>query len=262
MYQHNYQNINFLNQSKSSRKAVKSGINKADRFSPYGSKKSSAKNKEKPSEIPRHEPTPSKLPVLPCTHKPTSGSPCSHNPVMQLSEVITREARKKMKTIDPENMYIECPVCSKKIKRLYHFQRHMRIHSGEKQHCCPYCPYKSVRKDNLNSHLKTHEKHRQQAVLSGGGYKFSEILGNAVELLSRVQLPAQPAGNNLSTLPTLASLPTLPCAPADKSITKIINNKFEDEIIVVDDEVKDVSLQSTSLQSFLTNGSENDSGSL
>ena len=38
-----------------------------------------------------------------------------------------------------------------------------RIHSGEKSHQCPYCPYKSVRKDNLKSHLKTHEKHALEA---------------------------------------------------------------------------------------------------
>ena len=38
-----------------------------------------------------------------------------------------------------------------------------RIHSGEKTHQCPWCPYRSVRKDNLKSHLKTHEKHALEA---------------------------------------------------------------------------------------------------
>lgn len=81
----------------------------------------------------------------------------------KLSSSIVREAKNQLKGLDPENMYIECPLCHKRIKRLYHFQRHMRIHSGEKSHQCPYCPYKSVRKDNLKSHLKTHEKHALEA---------------------------------------------------------------------------------------------------
>lgn len=141
----------------------------------------------------------------------------STNPVMQLSEVITREARKKMKTIDPENMYIECPVCNKKIKRLYHFQRHMRIHSGEKQHCCPYCPYKSVRKDNLNSHMKTHEKHRQLKNGCGKSYPLNgglpmNNLQMALNLGSSNELTAMKLLNlkNLQTAPKLNNLPLSP----------------------------------------------------
>jgi len=80
-----------------------------------------------------------------------------------VSASIVREAKSQLKGLDPENMYIECPLCHKRIKRLYHFQRHMRIHSGEKTHQCPWCPYRSVRKDNLKSHLKTHEKHALEA---------------------------------------------------------------------------------------------------
>jgi DNA-directed RNA polymerase subunit RPC12/RpoP len=87
----------------------------------------------------------------------------SRGSAMKLSSSIVREAKNQLKGLDPENMYIECPLCHKRIKRLYHFQRHMRIHSGEKSHQCPYCPYKSVRKDNLKSHLKTHEKHAMEA---------------------------------------------------------------------------------------------------
>lgn len=87
----------------------------------------------------------------------------SRGSAMKISSSIVREAKNQLKGLDPENMYIECPLCNKRIKRLYHFQRHMRIHSGEKSHQCPYCPYKSVRKDNLKSHLKTHEKHAMEA---------------------------------------------------------------------------------------------------
>ena len=50
----------------------------------------------------------------------------SRGQAMKLSSSIVREARNQMKGLDPENMYIECPLCHKRIKRLYHFQRHMR----------------------------------------------------------------------------------------------------------------------------------------
>lgn len=70
-------------------------------------------------------------------------------------------------------MYIQCPICQKRIKRLYHFQRHMRIHSGEKTHQCPFCSYKSVRKDNLKSHMKTHEKAASAASVQGSSIRSS-----------------------------------------------------------------------------------------
>ena len=123
-----------------------------------------------------------KLPTLtsshPCTHNHKHEHETNHssNLVMQISDAITREAKIRAKSTDPENMYIECPVCQKKIKRLYHFQRHMKIHSGEKQHKCPYCPYKSVRKDNLNSHLRTHEKHRKEAQSFSHGAQLSQVI--------------------------------------------------------------------------------------
>ena len=84
---------------------------------------------------------------------------------------IVREAKEQSKGVDPENMYIQCPICQKRIKRLYHFQRHMRIHTGEKTHQCPVCQYKSVRKDNLKSHMKTHEKQNLE-----GGRKNGKLL--------------------------------------------------------------------------------------
>ena len=46
---------------------------------------------------------------------------------ISLSASIIREAKNQLKGLDPENMYIECPICHKRIKRLYHFQRHMRF---------------------------------------------------------------------------------------------------------------------------------------
>ncbi|MEL6741121.1 MAG: C2H2-type zinc finger protein [Planctomycetota bacterium] len=76
---------------------------------------------------------------------------------------IVNNVKERMRGRDPENMYIQCQICGKRIKRLYHFHRHMRIHTGDKTHQCPYCNYKSVRKDNLKSHMKTHEKHMNNA---------------------------------------------------------------------------------------------------
>ena len=60
---------------------------------------------------------------------------------------------------DDDQAYLQCHICDKRIKRKYHFHRHLRTHSGEKQHQCPVCKYRSVRKDNLKSHMKTHRKH-------------------------------------------------------------------------------------------------------
>ena len=39
----------------------------------------------------------------------------------------------------------------------------MRIHLGKKDHKCPHCDYSSVRKDNLRSHMKTHDKINNQS---------------------------------------------------------------------------------------------------
>ena len=39
----------------------------------------------------------------------------------------------------------------------------MRIHLGKKDHKCPHCDYSSVRKDNLKSHMKTHDKNNKQS---------------------------------------------------------------------------------------------------
>ena len=39
----------------------------------------------------------------------------------------------------------------------------MRIHLGKKDHKCPHCDYSSVRKDNLKSHMKTHDKNNNQS---------------------------------------------------------------------------------------------------
>ncbi|XP_078494282.1 uncharacterized protein LOC104266396 [Ciona intestinalis] len=93
-------------------------------------------------------------PKLPNSRRSRTRGP----PIDSVHAAIVREAKEQFKGLDPENMYIQCPICQKRIKRLYHFQRHMRIHTGEKTHQCPCCQYKSVRKDNLKSHMKTHEK--------------------------------------------------------------------------------------------------------
>ena len=72
-------------------------------------------------------------------------------------ENIWNSIRKNIKGKNTERTYIECSICHKRIKRLYHFHRHMKIHTGKKDYKCPYCSYSSFRKDNLKSHMKKHK---------------------------------------------------------------------------------------------------------
>ena len=74
------------------------------------------------------------------------------------AEVILSSIKKLVQGKNAENMSFECPVCHKHIKRLYHFHRHIKIHTGNKEHKCQFCSYSSVRGDNLKSHMKTHER--------------------------------------------------------------------------------------------------------
>ena len=101
------------------------------------------------------------------------------SPINSVHAAIVREAKEQFKGLDPENMYIQCPICQKRIKRLYHFQRHMRIHTGEKTHHCPCCQYKSVRKDNLKSHMKTHEKQNLEHGRRPGRTTYQSVRDNS-----------------------------------------------------------------------------------
>ncbi|CAK8697096.1 unnamed protein product [Clavelina lepadiformis] len=133
-------------------------------------------------------------------------------PIDSVHAAIVREAKEQFKGLDPENMYIQCPICQKRIKRLYHFQRHMRIHTGEKTHQCPCCQYKSVRKDNLKSHMKTHEKHTLENSRKGSKANFQQSRkaeslnagspNNEVKE-SSINVPVKPA-DHLTDVPLVA----------------------------------------------------------
>ena len=50
----------------------------------------------------------------------------------------------------------ECPLCFKTFQKQNHLTRHIKIHSGERQHKCPYCGKAFLRSDNLKKHVRIH----------------------------------------------------------------------------------------------------------
>ncbi|XP_064093118.1 longitudinals lacking protein, isoforms H/M/V-like isoform X20 [Macrobrachium nipponense] len=61
----------------------------------------------------------------------------------------------------------KCPHCpNSSFAYASSLQRHLRLHSGERPHQCPFCNYAATRKEHLFSHLT--RRHQQQAILSSG----------------------------------------------------------------------------------------------
>ncbi|XP_076060169.1 uncharacterized protein LOC143036552 isoform X2 [Oratosquilla oratoria] len=49
---------------------------------------------------------------------------------------------------------LRCPICGRSSSRRDNLERHLRSHTGEKPHQCPWCPYKSLYKYCLKKHMK------------------------------------------------------------------------------------------------------------
>ncbi|XP_018396629.1 PREDICTED: zinc finger protein 235-like [Cyphomyrmex costatus] len=52
----------------------------------------------------------------------------------------------------------KCGTCHKEFKGKWHFNRHVKTHTGEKPYQCKLCEFKCSQKENLTSHVKS--KHR------------------------------------------------------------------------------------------------------
>lgn len=62
---------------------------------------------------------------------------------------------------DPNNssnmlLMFKCKVCGKAFKHRRSLNRHVKLHSGEKNFKCPYCTTAFARSDHLKAHIRTH----------------------------------------------------------------------------------------------------------
>lgn len=64
--------------------------------------------------------------------------------------------------LEQRRKYI-CKICARGFTTSGHLARHNRIHTGEKNHCCPYkgCTQRFSRHDNCLQHYRTHLKKGQ-----------------------------------------------------------------------------------------------------
>jgi uncharacterized C2H2 Zn-finger protein len=53
-------------------------------------------------------------------------------------------------------LMFKCRVCGKAFKHRRSLNRHVKLHSGEKNFRCPYCTTAFARSDHLKSHIRTH----------------------------------------------------------------------------------------------------------
>jgi predicted RNA-binding Zn-ribbon protein involved in translation (DUF1610 family) len=53
-------------------------------------------------------------------------------------------------------LQFKCKVCSKGFKHRRSLNRHVKLHSGEKNFICPYCTTAFARSDHLKAHIRTH----------------------------------------------------------------------------------------------------------
>ncbi|KAK7081620.1 hypothetical protein SK128_011851 [Halocaridina rubra] len=51
-----------------------------------------------------------------------------------------------------------CPICCKTFcgrNRRQHLDHHLKTHTGEKPHSCPYCHHRTSRRDHLREHIRS-----------------------------------------------------------------------------------------------------------
>ena len=53
-------------------------------------------------------------------------------------------------------LQFKCKVCGKGFKHRRSLNRHVKLHSGEKNFICPYCTTAFARSDHLKAHIRTH----------------------------------------------------------------------------------------------------------
>jgi uncharacterized Zn-finger protein len=61
-----------------------------------------------------------------------------------------------MKTHTSEKKPFACTICGYTTTRRNHFNRHLRVHSGEKPFACKQCDFTATQKDHLTRHLRLH----------------------------------------------------------------------------------------------------------
>lgn len=77
-----------------------------------------------------------------------------------------------------EERKYQCKTCGRKFKTSGHVSRHLRIHTGERKHVCPFpgCGARFARHDNCMQHYKTHSNLNGKTVERMRNLKLKEQL--------------------------------------------------------------------------------------